>query len=194
MGLKGDFDEVGKAWRNYPWRLRLWLVLSGVIASNSIATLSDTVFRWKSFLKEGLSYYQTFIAAPVRSAIVHLLPSVQVPPGAAHLLILSALYVGANIRIAFFALPSSQARKIALQSTATYVGSCGGMLLALYWAGKALDTETSLGFFVGASACASFSYFRNRGAARILWFTHLGAPFALVGLLAAINSGLARQQ
>lgn len=194
MGLKGDYDEVRKAWPTYPWRMRLLLVLSVVVASNSIATLSDTVFRWKSFIKEGLSYYQTFVAAPLHAAIVHFLPGVQVPPGASHLLVLSTLYIGANIRIAIFALPNSRARKIALHSTAAYIGSCGAVLFALCSMDRALDSETSLGLFVGSSLCASFSYFRNRGAARLLWFVYLGAPFAIVGLLAAINSGLIRQQ
>ena len=194
MGLKGDFNEVGKAWQAYPWRVKGWLILSAVIASNSIATLSDTVFRWKLFIKDGLAFYQAFVATPLQTAIALMLPSLKVPLGVAHLLVLSVLYISVNIRIAIFALPNSQARKIALKSTASYIGGCGGMLVALHLSGQTLEAESALGFFIGSALCASVSYFRNRGAARFLWFVHLGLPFAIVGLLAAINSGLVRQQ
>jgi hypothetical protein len=194
MGLKGDIDEVGRAWPAYSWRMRLWLVLSVLLASNSIATLSDTIFRWKAFIKETLQYYEILIASPLRNAILSLLPGTQIPPGVPHFIVLSTLYLGASIRVALYALPRSRARTAALQAVTGYVGSCVALLLIWRWEGQVLDLETSLGLFIGSAACASVSFARIGGAARLLWFVYLAAPFAIVGVAAAVNSGLMRQQ
>lgn len=194
MGLKGDFDEVRRAWPTYPWRLRVYLIFSAVLASNSIATLSDTVFRWKAFIKDALSFYQNFVAAPLYYALASLFPRTLVPPGLPHFLILSALYLGANLRVAAFSQPSSRARVIALHAATSYIGACLALSIGLHLTGRALDAESSLGLFIGSGLCASVSYLAIGGAARVLWFVHLGAPFAATALLAAINSGLVRVQ
>jgi hypothetical protein len=72
MGLKADFDEVHMVWKTYPWRLKVWLGLSLFLASGSIASLSETVFRWKSFFLEAMSFYRAWISTPLASLLSDL--------------------------------------------------------------------------------------------------------------------------
>jgi hypothetical protein len=76
MGLKADLDEVRLAWPGYPWRLKIWLVLSAFLASASIASLSETVVKWKGFILDAVMFYQTWIADPFQKGLTAIL---QVP-------------------------------------------------------------------------------------------------------------------
>ena len=193
MGLKGDWNEAASIWSKSPWRVRILLGASVFLASNSIATLSDTVFRWKGFIKDALSFYQQYFTVPLWSLIHGWLPSLFVPPGVPHFIILSALYIGSNLRIVYFSMPGSKPRRLATQSLTSYIGSSIALLSAMYYSEKLLDGGEALGLFIGSAAGASVSYIRSGGAARILWFVWLLLPFVVIGLAAAVNSGLIRE-
>jgi hypothetical protein len=190
MGLNGDFHEVAKVWRQSSWQIRTYLALSAFLASGSIASLSETVFRWKGFVSDAGFFYQTYIAGQLQQLLKLLV--VHVPNGLSHFLILTAIYLGANLRVSTFALPGAKARSVALRATADYVGVAIGITALLHFSARELEGEGALGLFIGSAFAASFSYWRVGGAARILWFASLLSPFAIVGLAAAVTSGLAR--
>jgi hypothetical protein len=190
MGLKGDFDEVAKVWRQSSWQIKSYLALSAFLASGSIASLSETVFRWKGFVSDAVLFYQTYIAGQIEGLLKLLV--VHVPSGLSHFLILTAIYLGANLRVSTFALPGAKARSVALRAIADYAGVAIGISALLHFTARELDGEGALGLFIGSAFAASFSYWRVGGAARILWFASLLGPFAIVGLVAAVTSGLAR--
>jgi hypothetical protein len=190
MGLKGDLHEVATVWNQSSWRVKIYLALSAFLASGSIASLSDTVFRWKGFVSDALSFYQTHISDQLLWVLQFGFR--HVPRGASDLLILSALYVSANLRVAYFSLPGSQTRSVARRAISTYIGSIIALLVGNYSAGRGLDGESALGLFIGGALCASVSYWRARGAVRILWFSYLLGPFIIVGLIAAFVSGWGR--
>ena len=66
------------------------------------------------------------------------------------------------------------------------------VLIGMAYTGKELNEESAFGLFLGSALAASVSYLLVGGAARILWFAYLLGPFALVGLVAAVSSGLVR--
>jgi len=193
MGLKGDWIEVAEIWSKSSWRIRILLGVSVFLASNSIATLSDTVFRWKGFIKEGLYFYHQYFTTPLWSLIHGWLPNIFVPPGVPHLIVLSTVYIGSNLRVFYFSVPRSKHRALASQSLASYIGASIGVLAAMYYSEKILDGRGALGLFIGSAAAASVSYIRGGGASRILWFVWLLSPFVVIGFMAAINSGLVRE-
>ncbi len=190
MGLKGDFSEVEAIWSRSPWRVRAFLGLSLFLASGSIASLSDTVFRWKGFVSDAVAFYQNYISGQLLN-LLHMCFA-QVPGGVPHLLILSALYLAANFRVAYFALPTSRTRLLAAQVTGHYIGVTAALLYGTHNVGRELEGGSALGLFVGSALCASFSYWRVGGAARILWFANLLVPFFIVGIAAAFASGWGR--
>jgi hypothetical protein len=192
MGLKGDLQEITSAWGKASWRLKAFFIFSIFLASNSVATLSDTIFRWKGFVKDAVSFYQEYVAGPLVSLAKLALPDLHIPPGMPHLFILSALYLGANIRVAAFSLPASRSKRLASRATSSYLGAMIAIFIGMHFSGEVLNENSPLGLFAGSAACASFEYFRQGGAARILWFANLLAPFVVVGRLGAANAGLNR--
>lgn len=190
MGLKGDFHEVARVWRQSSWQIKTYLALSAFLASGSIASLSETIFRWKGFVSDAVSFYQTYIAGQLQWLLERLF--VHVPDGLSHLLILTAIYLGANLRVAKFALPSAEARSVALNAMTNYVGAAIGIAALFHSTARELEGDGALGLFLGSAFATSFAYWRVGGAARILWFVSLLAPFVIVGLAAAVMSGLVR--
>jgi len=190
MGLKGDLQEVTSVWKRSSWRVKAYLTLSLFLASGSIASLSETVFRWKGFISDALSFYRTHISDQIfwmlRSAFS------QVPPAASDLLILSMLYIGAHLRVIWFAPRASLTQREGRRGISTYIGSTTALLIGNYYLGRDLNGESALGLFLGGAVCASVSYWRAGGAVRILWFSCLLGPFIFVGLTAAFVSGWGR--
>lgn len=192
MGLKGDLQEVATVWKQSSWRVRAYLALSAFLASGSIASLSETVFRWKGFVRDALSFYQAYVSDQLLRVLQFVFATVHVPEGVSHLLILSALYLGANLRVAIFAVPAARSRAVASRATSSYLGAMIAMLIGMNFTGKELDGESALGLFLGSALCTSVSYWFVGGAAQILWLAYLLGPFAFVGLVAAVSSGLVR--
>lgn len=67
MGLKGEFDEFVSDWKKYPYWLKIVLGISLFISVSSITSLSDVVFKWKGFIKEGLDFYSVYISSRLKS-------------------------------------------------------------------------------------------------------------------------------
>lgn len=192
MGLKGDLQEVASVWEKSSWRVKAYLLLSAFLASGSIASLSDTVFRWKGFLRDALLFYQAYISDQLLRLLQFVFPTIHVPAGVSHFLILSALYLGANLRVAVFSVPAAKSRVVASRATSSYLGATIAMLIGMSLSGNELSSDSASGLFLGSALAASVSYWFVGGAARILWFAYLLGPLFLIGVVAAISSGLLR--
>ena len=86
MGLKGDLQEVATVWEKSSWRVKAYLLLSAFLASGSIASLSDTVLRWKGFLRDALLFYQAYISDQLLRVLQFVFPTIHVPAGVSHFL------------------------------------------------------------------------------------------------------------
>jgi hypothetical protein len=181
--------EIATIWSQSTWRIKFGLALSLFLASGSIASLSDTVFRWKGFINDAVGFYHIHISGQL-FRLLQIFASAS--KGIPDLIILSTLLIGANVRVAFFTLPTSRTREVARRAISTYIGSVIALLGGNYYMGREVDGGGALGIFIGSAFCASISYWRTKGAARILWFAWLLGPFIFVGLAAAFVSGLQR--
>ena len=108
-GLRGDIEGVTSVWRSSPWRYRVLLVLSLVLASGSIASLSETVAKWKGFILDGVTFYRTYVSKPTNEFFLSLLGP-NIPPGIADAVILLAPLVSANMRLALYRGANIRAR------------------------------------------------------------------------------------
>jgi hypothetical protein len=192
MGLKGDLHEVATVWKQSSWRIKVYLALSVFLASGSIASLSETVFRWKGFINDAVAFYKKYVADQLQELLELVLT--RVPEGLSHFLILSTIYFAANLRVANFALPGARARSVAASATINYIGTALGIGIIFYFTHRQTDGDGAIGLFIGSAFGASVSYWRVGGAARVLWFASLIGPFALVGIAAAVSSGLLRTE
>jgi len=68
MGLKGDFEELVSSYKNVSLPSRLFLLVSFFMTISSIASLSDTIFKWKGFIADSLLFYRDFVVIPFISA------------------------------------------------------------------------------------------------------------------------------
>ena len=65
MGLKGDFEELTKSYKNVSNPSKIFLILSFFISVSSIASLADTIFKWKGFIADLLLFYRGFVVEPI---------------------------------------------------------------------------------------------------------------------------------
>jgi hypothetical protein len=72
LGLRGDFVELAAVWDRSPWRIRVLLILSGFLATASIASLAEAVAKWKGFILTGVSFYRDYIRDPIASHLSSL--------------------------------------------------------------------------------------------------------------------------
>jgi len=185
MGLKADVDEVTSYWDRAPWRVRIVLVLVLFLSSTSLASLSESVVKWKGFLLDALTFYRANVLRPIAEVVQKL---VDHPLSTTFLdnAVLYGLFFAALTR-ALLLRNSSWPRK------AGDVVFMGALYVVLIWnlAGiPASPGETTAWalyplFLFGA-------YFITKGAERVLAVAYMLAPVLVVGVLAAISAGLAR--
>jgi hypothetical protein len=109
MGLKGDFDEIAKVWSAAPWRVKVYLVLSAGLASSSVASLSEAIFKWKGFFLDALLFYRAWITTPMASAWSTLFQST-FPQSFFDYAVFHLLIAGATLRYIFFVNRSVRSR------------------------------------------------------------------------------------
>jgi len=66
MGLLADLEELGSAWKKCSWLGKL--LIAGVIfffTLAPLASLSDTVFKWKGFVLEALLFYREYVSSSI---------------------------------------------------------------------------------------------------------------------------------
>ena len=61
MGLKGDINELKKAWPHLSLLTRLLLLLSVLISILSVSSLADSVYKFRGFIVLGIDFYRAFI-------------------------------------------------------------------------------------------------------------------------------------
>lgn len=189
MGLKSDFDEVLEAWPKYPWILRFWLIISAFTASGAIASLSETVFKWKGFLLDAVVFYRSFLSKPLAQCIHVQNP--HIGPAMADALLLATVSSLAQVVVSVEQNepPSLRLRReFQLAFLLVVFLSIGGMIER-----PALSLESLLvWWWLGILGWQLIQYIRLRGSTRLLGLSSLLFPFVLLGIAAAINAGLSR--
>jgi hypothetical protein len=68
MKIEELIKEVKSNWDQLPGWSKLYFVFTTIVTLSSIASISDGVYKWKSFFLKGIEYYRD-AAAPIKSAI-----------------------------------------------------------------------------------------------------------------------------
>ncbi len=187
VGLKSDFEEVLSVWSRSPWRVRVWLALSLVLASGSIASLSETIAKWKGFILSGLSLYRNSFLLPVRDFLSELF-RISIPTELADAIVLCTLLLSANLKLTFSRAGSSTGKEEAIAGAFTLVIFGAAVLI---WSSTENVSKYLSSLVLAFLIFASLRFYRIGGTTRLLWFTYILAPVFLVCIAAAINSGLA---
>jgi hypothetical protein len=68
MGIKSDLEEYRALWNQGSWGVRgldIVQIVQIFIAVGSLATLSDAIFKFRGFMRDGIQLYEEFIRHPL---------------------------------------------------------------------------------------------------------------------------------
>ena len=192
MGLKGDITEVSHVWHRAPWRVRVALVLSLFLASTSLASLSETVAKWKGFILTGVVFYQQHFRHPIHGWITSWSPwefSVMWIDGA----VIYSLVLAALFRVSVYRFRTKQR----LIADSFWLLSMAILPFAYYAISlrhkPRPDVEflaLSISSYLGFIFMILYPAREPRGAGVMLAFIYLVFPPLFVAVLAAVNLGL----
>ena len=72
MGIFGDIHEVKSKWKELSPRNRILVILPAFFAISPIASLTETIIKWKGFFATGIDFYKTHIIQPLLDATAWL--------------------------------------------------------------------------------------------------------------------------
>ncbi|MBC8754849.1 hypothetical protein H2O64_09220 [Kordia sp. YSTF-M3] len=100
MGLLGDIDELKNKWKNASLSLKILVILTSFINLNAIASLSETIFKWKSFILVGIEFYNSTIIEPIKTLLefFHL----NLSETLINLIIVNTMIYGSLLRLLFW--------------------------------------------------------------------------------------------
>ena len=183
MGLKGDFEEISTLWTSAPWRVRLYLVLSGFLATTSIAALSETIVKWKGFFKTGLIFYRENLSTPLQH-IAESVSGFSPPKEFADYAVVQLLVIATALRLIFLNQTYDRKRILwVLAAIATLLLSWS----ALFLLPRPEKPASPVGIYL---LCVTMLIGGTKRASRFLALIWLLVPPLLVGLAAAVNLGL----
>lgn len=190
MGLKADFEEVANVWHKAPWRVKIFLTLSFLLSTSSIASLSETVFKWKGFVLDALTFYRSHIAHPftawVQQFLGHPLSS-----EAIDIIVIFTMFFAGMARVVIFR-PRSKLSK--LVDITIFLVSYISMLYLFMNPAKSSEVSpaSSTSVWVFYLAFLLWFYLFLKGAERILAISYMLGPVLTVAVLGAVSSGLSR--
>jgi len=186
MGLKSDLDEVTQHWSRAPWRVKIFLAIALFLSTSSLASLSEAVFRWKGFVLDALGFYRQWVAEPI-VALLQRVVERNVPNSFVDNAVLLGLFMAAVARVLLF-------RRASRTKHAADIVVCIAVYAVMLYlfAGEANPKPGGNTVWILYPLYVFMAYVSTNGAERILALAYVLAPALLVGLLAAISSGLAK--
>ncbi len=65
MSIKDDFNEAIELWENATLLSKLILSISLFLTFSSVTSLSDSIFEWKGFIRDGVEFYRFWLVSPL---------------------------------------------------------------------------------------------------------------------------------
>lgn len=197
MGLQGDIHEIKLAWSKSSWGFRGWLCLSGYLGISSIASLADTVIKWKGFVLDAITFYRTWVGFPIKNLLLSL--NMHLSIVGTDVIITEILLWTCFTRAAVLALRRTEIPK----SRIYFFGLIGGIgtvgFLLYVENGKILSPEFYFSYLFSTLLSPLFflrkpkkksANMPNFRSLTVYYYAQILACFLFVGALAAINKGL----
>ena len=97
MGMYEDIKGAKDLWRESTTATKVVLAISAIFAFSPIASLSDTVFEWKGFIKDGVEFYNGTVPVYFQKAINNL--GGNISKSWANYYLIATLYLAGQLRI-----------------------------------------------------------------------------------------------
>ncbi|MCR9252397.1 MAG: hypothetical protein NXI20_18375, partial [bacterium] len=99
MGLLGDIEEAKKHWKQSTKLYKLIVIFSIILATSSLTSIADIVFKWKGFILTGILFFRTYVSHPIRQLFSFL--GLHFSDIQTDVLILTSLAFGSVLRAVF---------------------------------------------------------------------------------------------
>ena len=190
MGLKSDIDEIHLHWSKYSNLGKAYLLLSGFLAVSSVASISDSVIKWRGFFKVGIDFYHEYISAPISDTL--LIPiGIHLNPLARDILFVAALLFGSLIRYIILTktlYESSEKYYAMMFSAIILLPICFALIIYLTNNKSLEDVRNAAQLLIVPALLMLPALLRMQRSS--LYFIQIAFVLFTVSALAAINQGL----
>ncbi len=191
MGIRSDLDEIRGLWNRGSWLVRGFAILLFVLALGPVASLSDTIFQFRGFIRDGIEFYETWIRDPFRETL-YLVFGIKLGTLWSSVMIYLIIATGGLLRDRFVRVGLGPA-------IATFVGAVIGVSVAtivtyalsreLILAAR-MDSTLAL-LLLLAFIWAAYLFSKDVENKTMYWVSTF-SPILLVGILGAISNALSR--
>ncbi len=205
MALFSDLKELKQEWKESSPAKKGLIILVLFLTTSSLTSLSDTVFKWKGFILEGMEFYRASISSPLLELFSYM--NLKLTEQLADFLIVYSLSVSGFLRLVLKEMQNSSVNQTRLHYAITIIANLtaifilyGPAFLLIYlikstnW-NIAFIYSVPIGFMGFLTLGAFLSHKRNsqenNNPLLIVWGPVI-VGFTIVLILAAINSGLSK--
>ena len=129
MGIFGDIEEIKKFWNQVSWKGRILIIISAFFSFSSLASLSDTIFKWKGFILEGILLYRKL------TTFLLILPfgkiNISITPAEADFIVFISMTISLQLRQAGLTMKSVSKKEYGLFFFHYFIPLIRGRLLQL---------------------------------------------------------------
>ncbi|WP_133468279.1 hypothetical protein [Paraglaciecola marina] len=197
MSLFGDGKETKNLWTKATTGEKWFLFLSSFLSATSIATLAESIIKWRGFIRTGVEFYDSYFIEPICSLFDTLNINISVFEITSSILLVIAFRavnlskIEANSFVEFIL---NKTKQFPLSGSLLLI--CMAVLFAYvigYITGHVFDIGAVKGYlFLAYFGTLLFLIcsvrVKSRGFFELVSIYNL--PFILVGIAAAINKGL----
>lgn len=185
-------NRIKSYWSNQPVIAKFFLVISSFVSASSLASLSETIFKWKGFVLDAVEGYRS-IVQPIRDMLISSF-DVSITQGQIDSVVIFGLFYFGHLRFAL----SARSQNHTLTINAYYLIIYVFMVLFSFSAPNdntlLIGTLTvvlvgAAGYFVAGSRAKGGAKDYAFDAAITINIT-IAMSLLVVGVLAAVNKGL----
>ncbi|MCC2682956.1 MAG: heme/copper-type cytochrome/quinol oxidase, subunit 1 [Nitrosospira multiformis] len=188
MDLKSEIDKIKNVWSQASPLGKVYHSLSFYLSISTIASLSETVIKWKGFFRDALTFYHQFIREPLHKIFFDL--KLDLVPELIDYLVIYTLLISSFLRVLFVERKNDlEANRIINRKLGMQL--CMGIVfIALTFRMERIPSISALALAsIPIFAIFLLSIYLGREQKRAFYIPLLCAV-STVGILAAINAGL----
>ena len=185
MGIKSDLEEYRALWSQGSWGVRGLAIIFIFITVGQVASLSDAIFQFRGFMRDGIQLYEEFIRYPLMILLSSLF-KIRLSSLHFDFLVWWGLVCGAQYRSHLIVNDNARA-------AGTVLAFLIGVALAinvLAGTGKPLSPTEAKVVLLTWIICTWFISTNVKN--KLVFYVFVLTPILIVAVLGAISSGVSR--
>jgi hypothetical protein len=190
MGLKSDTDEIKNTWSRASPLVKVYLALSFYLTISAIASLSETIVKWKGFFRDALISYHHFVRGPIRELFFYL--KLDLSPVIIDYFVIYTLLISSFLRLLFVERKSNLKANGIIKRELALQLFMGILFIALISRIERVPNYSSLALASIPILIVLLLPIHLGRAQKSAFYVPLLCAISAVGIMGAINSGISR--